>query len=165
MMRKSLLSLAAVSLLSFASLPAQSASWAPFGMGCPGSGGIPNLDSAGGLPFVAIPFQVSLTNLPSIPGGVYVILGFDHQNWEGLPLPLDLGIFGMFGCTLYQSIDFVFPSFNPGGSTIFILPIPNDPSLAGLVFCLQAAVMDDGAPNPTGMTATNSGRGVIGLGF
>ncbi len=163
--RKSLLSLATLTLLSFAPVSAQLPSFTPFGTGCAGSNGVPKLDALPqSLPFVGIPFQVLLTILPTKPGGVYIILGFDKAAWGPFQLPADLGIFGLFGCSLYQSVDFVFPWSSPGGSTLFILPIPNDPSLAGLVFCLQGLIMDDMAPNPVMRTVTNSGRGVIGLG-
>lgn len=142
-------------------LPAQS--WDPFGSGCPGTVGVPVLTAApGGLPRLGCPFTLQLGNLPE-GAPTFVVFGFSKTDWGGLPLPYDLGQFGMTGCTLYVSTDAVLFLPSAGGTAEMTVDIPNWPvRLEGVQFYNQAAVVDSG-PNPIGVVS-NAGAAVIGPG-
>lgn len=158
-MKRIFLSVAVLSFLSPAPVLAQPGVIMNLGQTC--SGG--NLVAASTLPpTVGMTLPLAFENMPSTPGGLYVIIGFNKQIWAGFPLPLDLGIFGIFpNCHLYVSGDLVVPWSNPGGFVTFPLSIPNDPSLAWLDFGVQGIVMAPGS-NPAGLKATNALWGNIG---
>lgn len=140
-------------------LPAQQ--WDPFGTGCPGTVGVPVLATApGSVPRIGCPFTLQLSNLPE-GADTFVVFGFSKTNWGGDPLPLDLGQFGLFGCTLYTSVDAILFLPSSGGAAEMTIDIPNWPGrLTGVHFYNQAAVVDPGL-NPIGVVS-NAGEGVIG---
>lgn len=139
-----------------------SATFAAFGVGCPGSAGTPTLDaSPGSLPSLGSTFRLSLTNLPQGPMLVLGALGFSASAWQGTPLPRDLVVMGMPGCTQYVAVDASYPRLSVLGFTMWPIPIPAVPSLSGLPFYVQAMVPDPAA-NPFGATVTNAGVATIG---
>ncbi len=145
-------------------LPAQEA-YTPFGAGCAGSVGVPVILPAapGNLPRIGNTFTVQLGNLPTGNGSGFVIFGFSRTDWAGIPLPADLSPFGLFGCTLYTSVDAAFPVMTSMGTAEFSLPIPNDPSLLAVKFFNQALVLDPGVnPFLGGAVVTNAAEGIIG---
>jgi hypothetical protein len=133
-----------------------------WGVGCPGTAGVPTLAAAPGQrPVVGQSFRLSLVNLP--PGApVLLTVGFSTEVAGPLPLPLELGPLGMPSCWLWASLDVAYGLANANGTASLVLPIPNDPRHAGLVFYDQGFVFDPGA-NPAGVIVTNAGEGHVGL--
>jgi hypothetical protein len=73
-----------------------------------------------------------------------LVLGFDDQSWNGVPLPLDLGSLGLPGCL--ARVAPILSRLLPGGSgTVTFLPIAADPALIGSVLFVQAATVTGGA--------------------
>lgn len=77
------------------------------------------------------------------PGPVFCLVGVDDRNFQGLPLPLDLGSLGAPGCQLYNDVVLVKPvlaqSF-PGTLQSHAgadLPIPLDPQFGGAALYTQ----------------------------
>jgi hypothetical protein len=135
------------------------ATFTPFGQGCPGSAGTPQLALAGGLPIVGTTFQVACTNL-QLDHFTTMWLGFSSTNWTLGTLPYDLGALGMPGCTLFVSGDLVTMLLNWNGTAFWQTAIPNAPQLVGLPFYLQAGVIDH--VNDLGMVVTNAAEVRIG---
>ena len=149
-----------ISLLATA-LPAQQ-DYTPFGTGCVGSVGVPVLSAAPGpLPRVDGVFTMQLSNLPAGNLGALVALGFSDSRWAGISLPLDLSSVGMWGCTVYVSVDAALPVDTTGGTAQLPVTIPNDPSLLALSFFTQAVVLDP-TVNAFGGVMSNAAEGIIG---
>ncbi|MCI0585607.1 MAG: VCBS repeat-containing protein [Planctomycetes bacterium] len=145
-------------LYSFVGIPPGSSL---FGSGCPGSGGaVPLLATAGGEPSVSTGNSGFRLVLSRALAGTTATLaaGASSSSWAGIPLPLDLGPFGMPGCSLLVSADVLLPATTGGsgpldGRTFFPAPIPVAPSLAGSTIYLQWYVVDPGpAPVPGAMS-------------
>ena len=146
----------------YASTP--TATFEPYGTGCPGPWGQPSLRAADGQrPWLGDVFELQLENLPPQPGMLIVIYGFTDVAWQGNPLPAPLGIYGMPGCFAWQSIDDPFFAFHQGGSVRFPFPLPSTPGFAGLNYYNQALVIDASIQNPLGAVITNGGRARLGL--
>ena len=129
-----------------------------FGTGCPGSGGTPALGSdQGSLPWIGDTFASRLSNLgPSASLNLpFLVLGDSKALWLGIPLPLDLSFLNMPGCSLHTNPLVTFPLTNLGGTALWAVPIPNDPSYVGVSLFLQGAVTSPGA-NPFGMVMSNA---------
>ncbi len=139
------------------------ASYSTFGVGCPGSNGTPSLAAGGGQrPWVSESFQVVITNLPtSVIATPFGLLGFSTTSWNGLPLPLGLGMVGMDGCTLYTDIAEAVPLVNTSGTATWTMTLPPITGLVGLNFYQQCFVLDPGT-NPLGAIVSNTGQGIIG---
>jgi hypothetical protein len=75
-------------------------------------------------------------------------------------MQLDLGAMGMPGCTLYVSGDALLSLLNWGGQAAWAITVPLSPSLRGLRFFNQVAVLD--TQNAFGMVASNAGTGLVG---
>jgi hypothetical protein len=146
-----------VRVFSIAGIPFGSAL---FGAGCPGSGGIvPLLRTAGGpatsagSPAFAILFSKALGGAPAL-----LVLGTSFQSWIGTPLPLNLGMLGMPGCSLLVSADVLISTSTSGsgpgaGAASLPMPVPTSPSLAFTFVHLQGYVVDPGpTPIPGAMT-------------
>jgi len=132
-----------------------------FGKGCAATT-TPTALSATTLPRIGTTFTLSVSNLqPFYPG--LLLFGFSNSTWNGVPLPLDLSFLGMNGCNLLVSWDLqvAFYAGPSGGTWDLPLPLPNDPTLAGLTFYNQAWVLDPKA-NAFGVGTSNGGKGVIG---
>jgi hypothetical protein len=130
-----------------------------FGQGCAGSVGMPELAIADGMPVVGTRMKVACTSLQ--PDHFTTMwMGFSRTNWSLGSLPYDLGAFGMTGCTLFVSGDFVVPLLNWNGVAVWHLSIPNAPQILGLPFYLQAGVID--RVNELGMVVTNAAEAHIG---
>lgn len=96
----------------------------------------------------------------TVPTPVTLMIGLSASRVGAIPLPLDLGPFGMPGCRLQTSPDTLFgivSGFN------LPLPIPNLPGLVGFVVHAQGAVFDIGAPpaNSVGLVFSDLARVVI----
>lgn len=134
--------------------------YAPFGVGCAGSAGVPTLAAApGSLPWLDELFRVELTSLPR-GSAVSVALAFSRDKLGATDLPLDLGFLGMDGCELYQSMELVYPVANLEGRAAFGILICDCADLVGLRFYNQGFVLD-AAANTLGITVTNAATGTV----
>ena len=138
------------------------ATYSEFGNGCAGSLGTPQIAAAANArPALGATFNVEISNLPF--GIAAMATGLSGSSTStGIPLPLDLSIIGMSGCS--QLVDaLVLDLVSATGSTAtWSWPIPNTGSLFGYSFFNQAFVLDPAA-NPFGFTATNAGIGTLGF--
>lgn len=139
------------------------ASFGPHGAGCPGPAGVPTVTARNATrPVLGSTFELRYGNLPNTPLAlVFSVLGFDDQNWNGAPLPLDLAPLGMPNCMLRVGPQFVQPLANVSGAADWQLPIPALPAFDGVPFFVQAAVLSGGT-NAAGIIVSNSGRGLLG---
>ena len=138
---------------------ATTASYTAFGQGCLGSAGTPSLAVASGRPLLGTTMTLTGNHLP--PAQLTVLLfGLSRTAWNGVALPLDLGAMGMPGCTLYVSGDALLSLLNWGGQAAWAITVPLSPSLRGLRFFNQVAVLD--TQNAFGMVASNAGTGLVG---
>jgi hypothetical protein len=136
------------------------AAWQVWGSGCAGSAGVPALAPLGGQrPWAGEVFTVEIRNLP--PQTVLGLLGLSRTSWAGLPLPLDLRLIGMPGCTLYSDVQAAWPLSPVSGVATWAVAIPADFGLVGRSFMQQALVLDPNA-NPFGATVSNSSLATIG---
>ena len=138
------------------------ATYAAFGSGCAGTLGAPSLAAAtGSRPALGQTLSLELGGLPV--GGALVATGLSATSTSGgFPLPLDLSVLGMSGCSQLvdaQVLDFVAGS---GPSASWAWTLPSQPSLFGAIFYNQAFVIDPAA-NVFGWTASNGGVGVVGF--
>lgn len=129
-----------------------------FGIGCPGTAGVPVLQKApGSRPFVGSTFDMRVAPLPvaALPFALGLL------GVTPFPLPVDLTIIGMPGCLAYASQDLILPAaLGPGFATIS-LSIPAATALVGSVFYIQAAVLDPPA-NSFGFVVSNAAQVLIG---
>lgn len=150
-----------VPLLAATALAQVPGTFTPFGTGCAGVNGIPQLTAPGQPPRLGDTFVIKLLDLP-LDHYTTLWLGLSDTAWTHGPLPFDLGALGMPGCTLYVRNDYVTALLNYGGTAFWNLPIPNDPRLVGLPFWLQAGALD--RVNALGMVTSNAAACVIGQG-
>lgn len=139
-------------------------SFLPFGQGCPGSNGIPQLTAAtGSLPTIGQSFAMNITGVPITGFFVAVVpfLGFSNATTGGASLPRDLTPLGMPGCTQYVDPFQVSFLFTPTGAATWSVAIPAVAAFAGLETYVQAAVVDMPA-NALGLTATNAAAATLG---
>lgn len=95
---------------------------------------------------------------------VFGLLGLSRTLAAGtLPLPFDLAPFGAPGCRLEVdplSVQLLFA--NASGDASWPLSLPYQPAVLGLMFHQQGMVLDPAA-NALGLTASNSGSGLVHL--
>ncbi len=137
------------------------ATYAEFGSGCAGSLGVPLIAAApNARPALGATFDVVVSNLPF--GIAAMATGLSGSTTSaGFPLPFDLSVIGMSGCSQFVDalvLDLVSAS---GSTATWSWPIPNDGSLFGYRFFNQAFVLDPAA-NAFGFTASNAGIGALG---
>jgi len=164
--RQRLVAFGAVSvseIWAYAVLGGPPASFATFGQGCSGPGGLPTLGAvAGSLPRLGTTFGLTLSNLPSSPFNFpFGLVGSSNTTWNSQPLPLDLAGIGMPGCNALIAPEITYTLGNAGGTASWNLAIPFSPPLLGTNFYLQGAVLAPGA-NQGGILVTNAGHGVVG---
>lgn len=149
----------AVVLLSLscgmASLPAQTAVTNRIGVGCLGTNGVPDL-AANQPPFLSEWITLSLTNLPTVPGFVFLSLGTDDMVWNGRLLPSDLGFTGMPGCMAYVAPEYSIFRPHATPSVSFTFFVPDLSFLVGCRLLAQGLVCDSRVGNPLGGTTTNA---------
>jgi hypothetical protein len=138
--------------------------WTAFGTGCAGSAGVPTLaPGLGQLPSLGKPFTVQVGNVPFGPLRLtYGMLGASNAAWSGVPLPFDLGLLGMPGCTLYTGAEIVTPLTATGGVASWTMTLPYDIGLIGARAYQQALIVDPGT-NLLGMIVSNAGEIRLGL--
>jgi hypothetical protein len=139
------------------------ASYSPFGSGCSGPSGVPDLNALGAsVPRIGGTFQTRLSNLPSSPFNLpFIVLGFDATTWNNVPLPISLDPLGFTGCQAWIAPEYSTALANVNGVADWSIAVPLDLDLLGAAFFLQGAVM---APtwNPGGIVFSNAGHAVIG---
>lgn len=130
----------------------------PYGAGCGGPGGVLQLAASG----PAVPGQtVTLTgsNLPVLQLGALMLGGSSSVSAYG-PLPLDLSVIGMGGCSLLQSMEIVDPFVTTASTIGRPLPLPNDYAFVGFPLYTQLLMLDPLVP--AGLTTSNGVRVRIG---
>jgi hypothetical protein len=121
---------------------------------------VPTLEAATGFrPFIGGPFQADVGNAPL--GIAIMVLGFSDTTSGGLPLPFDLSVIGMPGCSLLAEIGETFFLFGAPPTVTWSVTIPLDTLFLGVFFYNQAAVADPGI-NAMNLTVTNGARARIG---
>ena len=123
------------------------ATFARYGRGCPGSGGVPTLDTNDGeRPALGTTLPLVLGALPVKAG--FAILGVAFEPTAAAQQPLDAT--GLPGCLLW-----ITPAFDRviahNGTTVTVpMQVPFDPLLHGLEVGLQFVSFDTGAPGGLG---------------
>jgi hypothetical protein len=133
-----------------------------FGQGCPGASGTPQL-AFSGAPDLGGSVTATVTNTDAAVDSIGVLsLGVSNTSWNGTPLPIDLGLVGLPGCSLHiaPELDFAL-STNFGGASL-VLAIPNQPPFLGTSFYGQYFALDATAVNGGGIVTTNGARMRIG---
>ncbi len=150
------------STLTWAYVPRPVGSLTPFGSGCLGTGGIPQLALAPGQePRLGASIAIEISSLPPTTTA-FGLLGGSDSDYQGLPLPAPLGVIGMTGCSLLVSPEATVGVPTLGGIGVWLLAIPDRPELAGTEFFVQVLATDPIA-NPLGAIVSNGGAGFIGL--
>ncbi|HKB17215.1 MAG TPA: integrin alpha, partial [Planctomycetota bacterium] len=143
-----------VRVLSFVGIPPTGTI---LGTGCPGSSGrVPRISISGGTPNSAGNPAIAIHLSSALAGTIAaLIVGFDATSWLGVPLPIDLGILGIPGCSLRVSADVLLvTTTNGSGRAVFPHPTPADPALSGATVYYQWFVVDPGpALLPGALTA------------
>jgi len=135
--------------------------WTTYGTSCPGSNGAPSLVTLS-APGIARPFVTQLSNLfPAAPIAVFAT-GLSATSWSGLPLPLPMDSFGMPGCALWISPDYLAVSPAANGSSSFTLTIPDDPLLIGQQLWQQGLSFEAPTFNAFGGVLSNAIATTIG---
>jgi hypothetical protein len=130
----------------------------PFGVGCPGTRGVPAMHVTSGPPIAGQTFRVQLDNLP-LSGPAFVFLGVSNSLYGTVPLPFPLASIGMPGCDLLVSGDTLFQVQNILGTALWSVDVPA--SVVGAVLYQQAFAWDPPA-NPAGLTVSHGARLQVG---
>ncbi|MBX3462102.1 MAG: hypothetical protein KF830_02950 [Planctomycetes bacterium] len=132
----------------------------PFGTGCAGSAGTPQL-AVGALPRLGTVCTVDLVNLPpGQPFGVMAV-GLSRTQWPLGSLPMLLTGLGMPGCRAYSSAELLVPIPASNGVATWSFDFATLPSLLGDVYHLQGIGIDPGW-NPAWLTTSNAATLVVG---
>jgi hypothetical protein len=134
-----------------------------YGLGCLGSRGLLTLEvGTGQRPWLGDFWNPLLNN--ALPfAGVFWIYGLDTVSWSGMPVPVDLSIFGLNGCfALHSANDLVFRTADSAGRDRPQISVPTDLVLLGFRFYLQGGAIDPAA-NPGGGVLSNGVEATIGL--
>lgn len=133
--------------------------WAElFGAGC-ASGANTTTFSTQTNPEIGHNFYLSVQNLPTSALGSIVMVGLSRTSAGGVPLPVDLTVFGSQGCELAVSPDLLL-SVGPNGISAPVM-IPAITSLYGFEVYCQAVIADPQA-TANGLAWSRSLRCIIG---
>lgn len=120
-----------------------------FGNGCNGTLGVPVLANAPfSLPWLGDLSRTRVTNVPTSSFGVIFVASFQSIA------PISLANYGAVGCSLLVAPDVSAINIANGNVADWLVPIPNNPLLAGTTFRQQAFVFDFAA-NAFGLVASN----------
>lgn len=136
-----------------------SAIFASYGAGCAGGAGIPVLQ-APSAPRLGQNFQVDLVSLSPI-AVPFLVIGYGNTDWATIPLPLDLGLFGLNGCALQVAIDATLQLPNLGGAATLQVPIPAFSATLNAQIWLQGLMLDPLAANGQ-ISMSNAAHTVVG---
>lgn len=142
---------------------AQTAAAGTYAGGCANSAGfVPSIEVAS-MPQIGTNYELDVNSALAAPAAAVIVVGESKDVYNGLPLPLDLGILGAAGCELAASADATSLLIaNPGGGNIWGFAIPNDPLLLCYRFYQQAAILDVPA-NSFGFVLSNATAAVCGF--
>ncbi len=147
----------------YAQVTPVTASYTPFGTGCPHSGGTPLLLAMGGSrPRLGSALQLQLSGAPvSIFSVSFGTIGHSNSQWGPDPLPRDLTALGMPGCTAWMApfVSYALPTALGGAH--WNIAVPNNLGLLGLQFYTQCVVTAPGV-NQAGLLVSNAGHGIVG---
>jgi hypothetical protein len=120
------------------------------GSSCAGAAGLPTF-VASGVPGIGrtVNFIVGNTTAPVLA----LYLGFSNTLWNGLPLPLDLALYGVPGCFVNSSWEALLWQ---GPVVPIPVGVPNVPALAGVVTWWQGVLLGD--PGGRLVVTTQSAR-------
>jgi hypothetical protein len=136
--------------------PAAVATWQVFGSGCAGSSGTPVLGVTA-APALGGTFALTLANAAANAAAVLVFGSSRAADAFG-PLPRDLALLGMPGCTQYTDLGGTLVVLADGaGAAAPSFTLPNNPAFAGVRLPLQWLCLD-AAANPFGATTSNGGE-------
>jgi hypothetical protein len=135
--------------------PAVVATAQPYGSGC-GAPALQFTPDPQALPVIGGTARATVANVPA--GTAFVALGTSDTEAAGMPLPLDLGPFGMPGCSLWQSADLalLWPT-TPGAAATatFTMDVPDELWLVGMDVYAQAWAPAPGA-NAGGLVTSDA---------
>jgi PKD repeat protein len=134
-----------------------SAGYGLFGQGCPGTLGISTL--SGSQPVLGNTLSVSIDNLPFAAAAM--VTGVSNSVSSLGPLPVDLSLLPMPGCSLRVSLDLVDFVIGAGTTATWNLALPAAPALSGILLYNQAFPLDPAA-NGFGFVASNAAGMVLG---
>ena len=84
-------------------------------------------------------------------------MGLSNTNFNGLPLPFNLGAIGITGCTLYHDIVASQSlTTNAAGQASFPMVWPVDVGAIGVPIYSSYLIIDIGVPRPLPMTISNA---------
>lgn len=141
-------------------VPAGVPTWARHGSGCPGSAGIPSLDTVGSaVPTRGTTLPLRVTGVPAAPGIVLMAAGFGIARWNGRALPIELA---PPDCMLWiEPAPGAAMLVSHGGNTVNQqIPIPSNGALAGMRFAMQALIFDPASSNSLG-AVSNAGVATV----
>lgn len=142
--------------------PIAPARFEAIGPGCPGALGTPTLGLT--APWTGAwtgdTLSIRAGSLPLSSG--LMLLGFSDAQALGVSLPADLAPLGMSGCLLRTSFDLVWPLTGTFGTATWTLGIPDDATLRGARFFLQALVADPWVGNAAAATLSDAVAVTIG---
>lgn len=139
---------------------ANEASYAEIGAGC----GTPpaQLESElGARPWIGESFIVEVAPLPPNTLAALLLHGLSSAQWNGVPLPLDLGPLGAVGCWLHVSIDASAPMQLVAARALLSTNVPVAPELLGRTLHQQALLLAPGS-NPLGLVLSSARAATIG---
>jgi hypothetical protein len=140
----------------------QPASVVEFGPGCPGTVTVPTVTSdPWNWPWTGDAMLLRCDGVPPATTAILWALGFSNTVTAGVPLPLDLAVYGAPGCFLRASLDAILVAAAANGSSTLNLPVPPTPILVGMQVHAQAAVPEPGA-NAAGVTTSSAVTARIG---
>jgi hypothetical protein len=141
--------------------PSTPGAFREFGHGCAGTAGVPTLGVVGSEPYVGYTFQASIQSIRQSPLVLpFGVLGFSDASWNGVALPVDLGLIGLPGCSAYTDAVRAYQLSNRNGQADWSIPLPNLQALVGATFYVQGFVLDSAANG--GALTTNAGAATIG---
>jgi V8-like Glu-specific endopeptidase len=114
--------------------------------------------SAVGRPITGTTQTVNLGSISNPASSI----GLSLIGWSAQPAPLDLAVVGAGGCSLYVQVAVIEPFLVAGSVTPWSLPIPANPSLAGVEVFTQGGLLQNGV-NALGLLTANSVKLTIGV--
>jgi hypothetical protein len=136
------------------------AQWQPFGLGCPGSAGIPTF-TPGALPRIGGTATAEIGNVPAGIPFAFMAVGLSRTQWSLGSLPALLSGVGMPNCRTYTSADLLVGIPASNGIATWSWDVPGLSMFLGEVFYLQGITFDPGI-NPLGLAVSPAATLVIG---
>jgi hypothetical protein len=131
-------------------------SYVSYGAGCLGSNGLTPLFNSTSAPEIGTTVTHAVFGLRgSAPAEMW--LGFSNTTWNGLPLPLSLGLLGANpACNLLVGPALMLPmTINAQGSGSLSFGLPNDASAIGQHLYSQVIAIDVGLPHRLPLVVSN----------